>query len=155
MIFTMLGKALLKRLESCRLSAYQDQKLIWTIGWGHTGPEVVKGLLWTQDQADRALDRDITIFSIGLNTFTRNTGLNDNQYSALVIFVYNIGLKGFISSSVRTLLAMNNLADIPDHMKLWDKIMDPKTERLVIDNGLIIRRQAEIDLWNTPVSGSV
>lgn len=31
----------------------------WTIGWGHTGPEVKKGLIWTVDQAEAALTADI------------------------------------------------------------------------------------------------
>ena len=42
------GLVLTKSFEQCRLTAYQDPLGIWTIGWGHTGPEVVSGLTWTQ-----------------------------------------------------------------------------------------------------------
>ena len=37
MRFSESARALLKRLEGCRLVSYQDQAGIWTIGYGHTG----------------------------------------------------------------------------------------------------------------------
>lgn len=43
--------------ESCKLIAYQDSLGVWTIGWGHA--DVPPGTVWTQDQADGQLDRDI------------------------------------------------------------------------------------------------
>jgi GH24 family phage-related lysozyme (muramidase) len=46
------GVALMKSFEKCRLTAYLDSGKVWTIGWGHTGPEVVAGLVWSQLQAD-------------------------------------------------------------------------------------------------------
>jgi lysozyme len=45
--------------ESLRLTAYQDAVGVWTIGWGHTGPEVHKGLVWTREQAEAALKEDL------------------------------------------------------------------------------------------------
>jgi len=32
---------LTEQFEGCKLTAYQDQVGVWTIGYGHTGPEVV------------------------------------------------------------------------------------------------------------------
>lgn len=52
----------LKRDEGLCLRAYPDPVSHgdpWTIGYGHTGPEVHQGLLWTQAQADAALIADI------------------------------------------------------------------------------------------------
>jgi len=52
----------LKRDEGLRLKAYPDPLSggpPWTIGYGHTGPEVHKGLVWTQEQAETALLADI------------------------------------------------------------------------------------------------
>lgn len=51
--------ALTKRSEGCSLKAYQDLGGVWTIGYGHTGPEVHEGLTWTQEQCDDALKEDI------------------------------------------------------------------------------------------------
>lgn len=52
----------LKRDEGLRLKAYPDPLSggdPWTIGYGHTGPEVRQGVTWTQEQADAALIADI------------------------------------------------------------------------------------------------
>lgn len=52
----------LKRDEGLRLDAYPDPLTggePWTIGYGHTGPEVHRGLVWTLEQAEEALLEDI------------------------------------------------------------------------------------------------
>ncbi|MBJ7410111.1 MAG: glycoside hydrolase family protein [Phenylobacterium sp.] len=52
----------LKRDEGLRLDAYPDpisKGPPWTIGYGHTGPEVRPGLTWTREEADAALRDDI------------------------------------------------------------------------------------------------
>lgn len=53
------GLALTREFEGCRLEAYQDQGGVWTIGYGHTGPDVHEGLTWTQEQADEAQKKDL------------------------------------------------------------------------------------------------
>ena len=55
------GVDLIKHFESCKLTAYQDQNGIYTIGWGHTAG-VKKGDKWTQDKADNTLLNDIDEF---------------------------------------------------------------------------------------------
>jgi lysozyme len=52
----------LKRDEGLRLDAYPDPLTKgppWTIGYGHTGPDVHPGLVWTLEQAEAALLADI------------------------------------------------------------------------------------------------
>jgi lysozyme len=52
----------LKRDEGLRLEAYPDPLSggdPWTIGYGHTGPEVRQGLVWAPGQAERVLIADI------------------------------------------------------------------------------------------------
>jgi lysozyme len=48
--------------EGWFLKAYPDPLTggePWTVGVGHTGPEVKKGVVWTQEQVSEALDADI------------------------------------------------------------------------------------------------
>ena len=52
MKISQAGLDLIKRFEGCELEAYQDAVGIWTIGYGHTGSDVHKGLKITQAQAD-------------------------------------------------------------------------------------------------------
>jgi lysozyme len=52
----------LRRDEGLRLKAYPDPKSgaePWTIGYGHTGPEVRQGLVWSLAQAEGALEADV------------------------------------------------------------------------------------------------
>lgn len=52
----------IKAEEGRRLNAYPDpisHGAPWTIGYGHTGPEVHEGLVWDQDQCDTALAEDV------------------------------------------------------------------------------------------------
>lgn len=51
--------AALKVDEGLRLNAYQDTVGVWTIGYGHTGPEVKRGLVWSKEQAEAALISDV------------------------------------------------------------------------------------------------
>ena len=62
MPLTPEGWTLLKTWEGCRLSAYPDPAsggAPWTIGYGHTGAEVVPGLTITQEQANAWLKQDV------------------------------------------------------------------------------------------------
>lgn len=72
--------------------------------------------------------------------------LNDYQFSALVSFVYNIGITQFKTSSVLKLVNENpNNPAIRERFMRWNKItIDGKK---VVSNGLINRRKAEADLY--------
>jgi lysozyme len=149
--FNGAGLTLLEKAEGCRLTSYPDQAGIWTIGYGHTGPEVVPGLVWTQDHANQVLDEDVERFSSGVAKLVP-AALSDNQFSALVVFAYNIGLAAFAASTAHRLANTGPLSGVPDALLLWDKVHDPTTGELVVSNGLVKRRQMEIALWNTPAA---
>lgn len=87
--------ALIKHFEGCRLEAYPDPGSVdgkpWTIGYGHTGRDVVRGLRWTQAQADAALAVDIVEFERGVNSLVK-VELSQGQFDALVSFSFNCGL---------------------------------------------------------------
>ena len=53
------GLALTKSFEGLRLEAYQDVAGVWTIGYGHTGPELLSGMKITQADADALLRADV------------------------------------------------------------------------------------------------
>lgn len=98
----------LKRRESCRTKAYLDSRPkipVWTIGWGHTGPEVVEGLIWTQAQCDAALVKDLARFEAAVGKLVK-LQLSQAQFDALVSLVYNIGdgQEGFAGSSMLRML---------------------------------------------------
>ncbi len=95
-----LGLKILQRAENCKLAAYLCPAGVWTIGWGATGPGIVKGLVWTQAQADARLLADMNRFEIGVTQADGVAATNDNQYSAMCDLAYNIGIGNFLGSSV-------------------------------------------------------
>lgn len=141
---------LLKRLEGCRLKAYQDNAGVWTIGYGHTGPGVHEGLTWTQEQADAQLNDDVQRFVWGVSAALLNEPpLTENQFSALVVFAFNVGLMAFRGSSALRDIRFGQFKMVPADLAKWNKIHD-KSGVMMVDPGLEKRRAAEIDLWNRP-----
>src|SRR3954453_14632449 len=88
---------LIKRNEGCELTAYQDSVGVWTIGYGHTGPDVSASLRITQERAEELLRQDLEKFQDGVDdAITADTG--DNQFGAMVSLAFNIGLGNFRKS---------------------------------------------------------
>lgn len=50
--FNAIGQPYTKANEGCRLQSYRDGGGVWTIGYGHTGPDVKPNQVITQAEAD-------------------------------------------------------------------------------------------------------
>lgn len=143
------AKALIQYFESCRLTAYQDQGGIWTIGWGHTGPDVVAGKTITQEQADALFLTDVGVFEDVVSGAV-TVPLCDNQFGALVSFAYNVGGEHFRSSTLLRLLNAGDYNSVPSQLARWNKVFVNGVP--VVSPGLAKRRSAEAQLWLTPDS---
>jgi lysozyme len=138
MQYSKQGLALTESFESCRLTAYQDIKGIWTIGWGHVGPEVVEGLVWTQNQADTQLVMDLGNAERMVNTCV-TVPLTQGEFDAMVDLAFNIGVN---AEKYSTLLKLVNNGNFEDAAKQFDE-WDHASGKVVA--GLLRRRQAETD----------
>ncbi|WP_199153367.1 lysozyme [Chromobacterium sp. ASV23] len=138
------GINLIKQSEGLRLSAYQDQVGVWTIGYGHTGPDVTAGLTIEADQAERLLQGDLARVEQGVSALV-TVPLNANQFSALVSFSYNLGLRNLQSSTLLRLLNQGDYAGAAGQFPRWDCAGGQEVQ------GLLRRRQAEQALFQTPV----
>lgn len=134
-----VGIALIKQFESCRLQAYPDQRGIPTIGWGHTGPEVHLGLVWTQSQADSALKDDVQTAVLGVIKGL-DVAVGQNAFDALVSFTYNVGVDAEAHSTLLKLVNARSPAAAAEFLK-WDHTNG------VVNPGLLRRRQAEQKLF--------
>jgi len=108
--------------EGFRTSAYPDTKGIWTIGVGHTGPEVREGLVWTSAQIQDALSKDVQASEKVINEGVV-VPLTQNQFDALVSFVFNVGVTAFKRS---TLLKVLNKKNYDGAAKQFDRWVIPK-----------------------------
>lgn len=80
-----MASALIRVFEGVSLTSYQDSGGVWTIGFGHTGPDVVKGMTITLPQAEGLLVRDEA------QLFKMVEGRKTLTAAALVSFGYNCG----------------------------------------------------------------
>jgi lysozyme len=142
------GLALIKQFEGVKLDAYPDPATgaaPWTIGYGHTGPEVRPGLRWTQAQADQALLADVARFERDVTQLV-TVVISQNQFDALVSFAYNVGsdidadniAEGLGDSTLLHKLNAGDVEGAAAEFPKWNKQKLP---------GLTRRRAAERDLF--------
>lgn len=132
---------LVKRYEGCRLVSYQDPNGIWTIGYGHTGLDIVPGLVWTQDQCESQLLIDLNAaYSQLVQSVPAIAQQSPGRQASIADFVYNLGEGTFHTSSLRSAIILGAWQNVPRLLSQWvhagGKILP----------GLVARRQAEIDL---------
>jgi lysozyme len=99
----------IKAHEGLRLKAYQDTKGVWTIGYGHTGPEVKEGLVWTLQQAEDQLTADIKLATFCVSArFDWSERLTQDRRDALVELCFNMGI-GRMGPPPRGLLSFTHM----------------------------------------------
>ena len=128
-------------------SPYLDQKNIPTIGYGSTYYQ--DGSRVTLNDQPITREQALGLLYYACNNITSiindnvTTNLNQNQFDALCSLIYNIGAGNFLHSSVLATLNSGDFTNIPSDFMMWDEINHQ------ISNGLVRRRQAEIQLFNS------
>ena len=136
---SMEGLALIKKFEGCELKAYQCSAGVWTIGYGHT-KDVVEGMEITQEQAEQMLVDELHEYESYINKYV-TVALSQNQFDALVSWVYNLGPANLSASTMLKVLNSGEYEDVPAQMKRWNKAGGKVLE------GLVRRREAEACLF--------
>lgn len=86
-----IGINLIKKFEGCKLTSYVDVAGTLTIGYGHTGPDVVPNLTITQEHAEALLRKDLEKFEAKVMKYDPIYNWTQCEFDALVSFAYNIG----------------------------------------------------------------
>lgn len=98
---TPQGRAMLMEDEGCELVAYPDpisHGAPFTVGYGHTGPEVHPGYTMTLAQAEGALDADIAKTEAGLKAaLPWFATLDPVRQDVLTNCAYNMGVAGLLA----------------------------------------------------------
>jgi lysozyme len=130
--------AFVQGFERLRLVGYLPTKKDRpTIGWGHTGPEVKVGMVWTREQADETFAADTAIFARGLEKELWGVPTTQGQYDALFSLAYNIGLAALKTSH---LIRYHKLGL---YQKAANAFLDWDHQAGAIVDGLLKRRKAE------------
>jgi lysozyme len=138
------GLRIIKESEGCELTAYRCPAGIWTVGWGSTGADVREGMAITAEQAEARLLKDVARAEEAVRSMV-SVPLNENQFSALVSLVFNLG-SGKIRFS--TLINKLNVADYQGAANEFPRWVYAGGRKLA---GLELRREKERSLFLTPV----
>ena len=106
--------------EGKRNKAYKDTKGIWTIGVGHTGPEVHEFLAWTEGQIQAALRNDLDEVEQTIDRFVL-VPLTQNQHDALVSFIFNVGVNAFRRSTMLRYINLRMFDKAAAEFDRWHK----------------------------------
>ena len=142
--------ALIKRFEGEKLSSYQDQAGIWTIGWGSTyhhdlKRKVQKGDIIDKETALRWLRLDAKSFADNVKKLVK-VPINQNQLDSLTSFSYNVGNSAFANSTLlRKLNQGASKQEVALEFSKWNKVTINGEK--VVSNGLVNRRKLEADLF--------
>tara|TARA_Y100000758_G_scaffold286669_1_gene237563 strand:- start:347 stop:832 length:486 start_codon:yes stop_codon:yes gene_type:complete len=134
------GKDLLKFFEGCELVAYQDSVGVWTIGYGHT-KGVYDGMTITQEEAEQMLEHELIEYEGYIDKYV-TVPLTQNQFDALVVWVYNLGPTNFKNSTLLKELNAGNYTAAGTEITRWNKAGGK------VLTGLVRRREAEARLFN-------
>lgn len=149
------GRAMLRKLEGSRASAYRDVAGFWTIGVGHklTRDELMSGKVdiagelvrWreglTVEQIDVLLEQDVRAYERAVNSCVR-TVLSQEQFDSLVSFCFNVGPSAFCESTLVRRLNAGQYEDVPAQLRKWIYAAGETYD------GLARRREVEIERWN-------
>ncbi len=137
------GIDLVRQFEGCELHAYKCPAGVLTIGYGHTGPDVVSGLVITQQRAVELLQGDLAKFEKAVAAALK-VPVTANQFAAMVALAYNIGAGAFARSTLVKRLNAGNTQEAADQFLAWNKAGGK------VLAGLTRRREAERALFLHP-----
>lgn len=131
---------LVRNSEGLRLEAYQDCGGVWTIGYGHTGPDVHAGLVISAMTADSLLHADLQATASRVSEMLA-VPVTQGQFDALVDFAFNLGCGRLHGSTLLEMVNRRDFAGAAGQFGLW---VHDGAEVLP---GLVARRKAEMEMF--------
>ena len=143
------GLSLIKKFEGCPTDndgnavSYRCAANKATIGYGslkYKGKPVEDGMKITMQEAEDLLLHEMNEYEGYINDMVK-VELNQNQFDALVAWVFNLGPSNLKSSTLLKLLNTGDYNSTPSQIKRWNKAGGKVLQ------GLIRRREAEALLF--------
>ena len=138
-----LAAPFVAQFEGLSLTAYRCPAGVLTIGYGHTGKDVLEGQRITKEEALALLVDDLKRHFQDIKRLV-TTEVTENQCIALLSFAFNIGATNFQRSSVRKNLNRGAPLQAAESFLLWNRAGGK------VLPGLTRRRNAERRLFLKP-----
>lgn len=143
------GIDLMHEFEGLSLTAYLCPAKVPTIGYGNTyyesGRKVQMGDVITQERAKILFAYIVDSFAVQVRQALKVT-LNENQFSALVCFAYNVGIANLRSSTL-----LKKVNEKPTDTNIQAEFLRWNKAGGKVLNGLTRRREHEAHLYYTPI----
>lgn len=130
---------LIREHEGFRPHAYLCPAGVWTIGWGHTAG-VKPGDVITREKGEAFLKSDIA--NAEKPVVEQGLDFNQNQFDALVSFVFNFGGPKF-----RTSTLLKRIREDINDTRIRYEFSRWVYAKGKIEPGLVKRRKVEADLY--------
>jgi lysozyme len=132
---------LAKDSEGCKLTAYKCPAGVWTIGWGSTGMGIIRGTVWSQEQADNSLTSDCRKAleeALLASPILRDQSVY--KQAAIADAIYNLGSGNYDKSTLKKRVDAAEWGKAKTELRRWvnggGKVL----------KGLVIRREKECEL---------
>lgn len=146
------GEALIKKWEGYkkdlgdgRVQSYPDPATggaPWTIGNGLTGPDIVKGTIWTHEKAAQRFQQHIEEEAApAVRKGIGSAPTTQDQFDAMVSLAYNIGVDAFLNSTLLKRHVAGDIAGAAAQFAAWNKANGK------VMQGLVNRRADEAKLY--------
>ena len=145
MITSQKGLDFIADVEGNKLHSYLDTGGVWTIGVGHTSDkwfQVKEGQQITYDKSIQLLKIDVEEAEDAIIELVK-VPLTQNQFDALVSFVFNIGAGAFANSTMLRKLNEKDYEGAAAQFPRWNK------DNGKVINGLTKRRLLEQFVFNS------
>lgn len=146
------GLEIIKDFEGFYSHSYLDVASIWTIGYGTikypSGVKVQSKDICNEEQAIRWLEFEVNEKSAYFNQVIQkiNLELNQNEYDALVSFLYNVGIgKCYKGTTMGDAIYSKDKTKIADAFLVYCKYR--KLGIKLTSKGLLNRRKKERELF--------
>lgn len=136
-----IAAVLIPSLEGVKYKPYRDVGGVWTVCNGITGPDVIQGKVYTQNECDELLKKHLVPYTRSVERSVK-VPISEYQKAALISFSFNVGIYAFEHSSLLRYLNAGESEKACNAMKQWVYV-DKKKIR-----GLMNRREIEKEICN-------
>ena len=130
--------------EGFRERAYLCPAGVWTVGYGHAGPDVKAGMVVDAHEAYELLCNDIQAAIEGIEDHI-SVDVTESAFIAITSLVFNLGPAGIVKGCPRFMAALN----AGDFGRAADEMLDITRAGGRVLQGLVARRKAEAALMRS------
>ena len=104
--------------EGDERTPYEDIVGVLTVCYGYTGADIVRNKVYTKEECDGLLKRELASYSKGILECT-NVPITQYEHDAYTLFAYNVGVKAYCGSSLLKKLNAGDHIGACDGLPAW------------------------------------